>query len=198
MFGQLRYKDFTKPRQASFTYLLHIRSTPSSGSWLCWRGGLKIQACRDPPFWPLSKVSGCIQAQCPQSLRKKQGSLMNRERNELLVGRFPIFPREKQIQFLFIRLPVQASIHSGFLGSMANLSPLLSASLVWSLLELAAAVDAEDHPPSAQLAPNLLARENWDFVALVLLSCFHFRACPPGRAHLHCTHHSTPIDSPQI
>lgn len=88
---------------------------------------------------------------------------MNTERDELLVGRFPVLPREKQIQFLFIRFLIPASITPGFLGSMANLSPLFSAFLLWflSLLELAAAVTAENHPPSISTAGSqFAAKEN--------------------------------------
>lgn len=109
-----------------------------------------------------SGVSGCSKVQCPQSLRRKQGSLMNGERKELLVGRFPILPREKQIQFLFIHLLVPASMPPGFLESMANLSPLLSSSLpwFWSLLEFAEAA-AADHLPSISTADSqFAAKEN--------------------------------------
>lgn len=58
------------------------------------------------------------------------------ERDELLVERFPILQREKQIQFLLIHHLIPASITPGFHGSMANLSPLLSASLLGSSLFL--------------------------------------------------------------
>lgn len=155
---------------------MHIRLAPTSGSWLLCTGGERIQASNGPSSWPMSGVRECSQVQCPQSLRRNQGSLKNSERMSGQWDAFQFFP-PKKIQFLLICLLVLASIFSGFLKSMANLSSLLSASLpyFWSLLELAAAAAtaAEDHPPSISTAGSLFAaRENWDFAALVLLHCF--------------------------
>lgn len=98
------------------------------------------------------------------------------------MGRFPILPKAKQIQFLFIRLLVLASSPSGFLRSVANVSSLRSAPLpefrAFLGLLLPLRLLRATLQPAAQLAPSLLQRKV-GFCRSGSASLLPFQGLPP-------------------
>ena len=170
---------------------MHRRPAPTSGTWLAWRGGQKDPGLR----WPILLASfrgwRVQPGTMPTITQKESREPKEQRKNEWSVGRLPIFPKAKQVQFLFICLLVLAPFPSGFLGSMANLSSLWLASWPWfrSLFEFAAAhAAAEDHPRSISIAgAQFAARENWDFGHSGSASLLPFQGLPPeaGSSTLH-------------